>query len=237
MKKFLWTGSVALLGLVAWAGTGRAQTYDYLNSVAQRFSVFGNAGFNAFTMEDENQSLEDFNRVFGTRIDTIHNGLGLDFGFQYGASDFFLVGAEYGVLYAHSKSDLGFGATYEINLPVQEWGGFVKFALPVEDAVLLTLGVGLYSLWISHGRETLSEENFESVTSEFRGTALACKLFGGAEVFLGPHFALGADLGYRIAKIREVEDETGIRWINPDGTNFTLDYSGFFARGGLKYYF
>jgi hypothetical protein len=69
------------------------------------------------------------------------------------------------------------------------------------------------------------------------GETLSSKAWFGGEFFLTRNVALGMDAGYRDARIDEIWNARGIRVVNADGSNFSLDFSGVFAQGGLRVYF
>ena len=55
----------------------------------------------------------------------------------------------------------------------------------------------------------------------------------GGELWAAPQFALTGSAGFRFAKIGELKAD-GQTVINQDGSKYTLDYSGFLLRLGVK---
>jgi hypothetical protein len=232
MKKAALVVGMALI----WTGTCWAQEGVW-NSLDHRYGLYGCLGYAAYTMKDANAEIDRTNQFFSSNLGKITGGLDLGLGLVYGFSDFIQVGAEIGTVTGGTKGNPVPDTTVEWNVPAYEAGLFVSLTAPLEDTFLLSLGAGIYSLSVDTASYVTDDPYFGHRSSDLRGTGLGYKFTGGAQVFLGEHLALGAELGYRLAKITELTDGGSVKWLNADGTNFTLDYSGVFGRGGVYWYF
>jgi hypothetical protein len=171
-------------------------------------------------------------QLFGILKEEIPGGLDVSVGVIYGLSENVLVGAEYGVLMARSQGNLTANSNFDLYVPAYEAGVFAKLALPVGDLVLFNVGAGIYTITTETAYYSTYDPIDGEVTDTFHGADWAYKFTGGAQLFLSPNLAVGADIGYRLAKINLVEDSYSFRY-----PNFTLDYSGVFGRGGIFWYF
>ncbi len=237
MKKIILTLLIFVLSL-----PGLTYAYgDYINSVGRRYCAYGNLGYNMYSLNDVNELLDLSNAFFvlagGTPTPKIAGGFNFTLGAAYGISDYAIVGFEYGGLTAQTENEPLPGVTQAVNIPAGEIGFFLKLALPLQNIFLLTAGAGMYNLSLLDGIYEV-EDPVAYFSDTFSGSTLAYKVMGGGEVFFNEQFSLSADIGYRIAKITEVTDASeSVIWTNPDGSNFTIDFSGFFWQAGIKFYF
>jgi|GEM_PF-4871131 len=214
---------------------------DHPNHLGLHLGIYGNAGMGAFAMHDENQYLQDFNAdsrsLGGNSIRLLDSGPTWNVGVLYGIHNRVAVGLEYEALYAETHGTPLPGESFAIHLPASSFGAFAKALAPVGRRLLFSAGVGVYSLWLDQAYERYSRDTGTSTTWSYYGRTTAVKAWLGMEFFFLPTVSLGVDGGYRSARIGLVTDEEGRTWRNPDGSNFTVDYSGPFAQAGVRAYF
>ncbi len=71
------------------------------------------------------------------------------------------------------------------------------------------------------------------IVGDVSGSGPLFEGYASADLWFTPMMAISPALGYRYAKISEVKiGETTVQ--NLDGSDFTLDYSGYFMRLSLK---
>lgn len=211
------------------------------NDIAYRVGVFGTLGYSNYLLGDENQYIDQLNAdstaAGGRTISHVNGGLTGGLGMTFGMSEFCQVGFEYEGLGAGTSGSLAPGESVTMTLPASEFGGFFKLVMPVEDRWLLSFGLGLYNLWVENDTEKYTFADGTAASYTFYGSSMATKLWAGGEYFLTQHLALGIDAGYRFARINHITDQNGVTMLNSDLSNFTLDYSGPFARTSLQFYF
>jgi opacity protein-like surface antigen len=251
MKSFLFAlGLAATLAVSAWSYPRYEQapaqyqesvSEENPNDMAYRFEIFGTLGYSGYTLGDENQFINQLNSAStfagGKTINSINGGLTGGLGMAFAFSDFFQLGIEYEGLSAGTSGSLAPGENVTISLPASEFGAFLKFTMPLETRWLLSFGLGLYDLQINDDTEKYTFADGTTARNTFYGGTAATKLWVGGEYFFIRHLSLGADAGYRFARITNVTDENGGTWYNLDGSQLTMDYSGPFARVGLHFIF
>jgi hypothetical protein len=223
-------------------------------SLAGRFGIFGDVGYGGFAMGDVNREIDVANQGINaagySSVDHINGGLTVTGGLTYGVLESLQVGAEAGYLSAqtaYSSSSNSYGSpygspspgpsgpapTYNLYVPALETGVLVRYLFPVADAFSLTGTLGLDEVFLSGYTKT------DSGTTNFTGHGFGGKLMVGGEGFLGDHFSLFGDLGYRMEKVNEVKDSDGrvLKQSGDPGNNLTVDYSGVILQGGLRFYF
>jgi hypothetical protein len=191
----------------------------------------------------------------------LNGGMTLNGGLHYGITNNLLVGIEAGYLmagpvkYSYKGSittttaepipyppyvqtttlTVNDNGAYEYTLPATEIGLVFKGFAPVGENLLLGGGLGLDYISLS-GK---SKYTYNDTTTEdtFTGTTVGVKIMGSGELFLTSNVSLGLDLGYRMAKISEVKDKDGNVAKYSNGSNWTVDYSGLIAQGGIRLYF
>lgn len=236
MKKTVLLAGVLLL----FAGSSQAQ-YEYMNSIQNRWGIAGNIGYALYDMNNVNTSIDNANdyveSLGGATLEKITGGLNVNGSVFYGLTDYLLVGLEFGGLQAYTENEPFPGETQAYYVSGLEFGVFGKVAFPVEETFLWTLGLGVIGITTSDAEYHLTTSSGTFVET-YKGTAAGVKFMGGGEWFLTPYLALGAEVGYRLAQITEVTDrDETVRWVNSDGSNFIIDYSGLYGQGGLRVYF
>ncbi len=232
---------VMLAACWVMAGAAAAQM-EYPNSVAKRVGIYGNLGYAQYVMGDENRWIDDLNAAYApsSALGHIASGVLFNLGAEYGLTDNFLVGLEVEGLSAATRGELQPGLSANFSFPATAFGGFVKAALPMGDYFLMNVGAGIYSLSVDSGRETYSSPGYLDIVDTYKGSTVEFKFSVGGDFFITPNFVVGADAGYRLAKVGELRNPALAgepKWLNPDGSNYTLDYSGPFAQAGIRWFF
>jgi hypothetical protein len=195
-------------------------------------SVDGSWG--TYAMSDVNDDLAAVNASLagsGLSIDEIHGGLGLGLRFGVEVGSRWSTGVGYDRLFA--STDVG-DATgkLEYKLPANAFRVFEEYSLPSQGRAGLNLGAGL-GMVSSSGSVELTDYSSGSFKAHLKGTGLLLEGLLGGEIRAAPQLALTGSAGFRYAKISEVKAE-GQTVVNADGSKYSLDYSGFLLRLGMK---
>ena len=234
------------------------------NAIAGKVCLFGELGYSMYAMEQFNEQVDLMNELIEAMglttdgINKLNGGLTFGGGVMYGLMSNLLVGLEIDYLTAASKGEGEasgdiMGITYSVSMDMKASAGalligpVIKYAMPMGDKLLLTGGIGLDYASVSGSTKietTMDMMGITDTTTEeekMSGSGMGFKILVGGEMFVNPMISVGADLGYRILKITELEDEDGevIEVADEDGNleNMELDYSGLIIKGGVKLYF
>lgn len=223
-------------------------------SINGKFEVFGNLGYCMYAMTDINREINFINQAGmpagGQSIDQINGGFTSGGGCAYAVMENLQLGVELGYLAAQTGYDsasgtngggyspytrrpLANGRYYHLYLPALEAGILVKGVWPISDMILLSLGGGMDYVYL-YGRK-----NTEVADLTFAGYALGYKFLAGAQYFLDNWISLGVDVGYRLAKVRQIKDADGntLKTAFDPGADAAVDYSGMIMHGGIHVYF
>jgi hypothetical protein len=215
--------TVLLTAALAVPVTASAQNRPWLSA---------GVGYHTYGMEDVNDSIELLNDIiFPYEMDEIGSGWGFGAGVGVDMPTFSL-GLGYERLTASSEvtDDIG---TIEFDLPANLWTAQAVFR-PGSYGTSMGFGIGVSAgLIVSEGEIRTSETGFPSETQELEGSGGAFAGFLTADFPLTPNLALVPSIGYRYAKISEVESDGEVLY-NDDGSKFELDYSGLLAKVALK---
>ncbi len=189
-----------------------------------------------YSMTDVNQDIGAINAALADsglalRMDEINNGLG--FGVAAGL-DFpggFTLGLAYERLSASTDvSDATGGIGYQ--LPANAFSLRGQYRLPSPGMGAFSLGVGVG--WVSEaGALEVSDADFGAFAFDLEGSGLLIEPFVSGDWWVAPQIALSGSAGYRYAKVSEVQVFNQTIY-NPDGSKYTVDYSGLLLRAGLK---
>src|SRR5262245_28781949 len=214
-----------LLALLSPA-TARAQI--------KRFWLAPAGGFHTYRLGDVNSEIDQINvAVAPLHMDNIKSG------FSYGAA----AGVDlnpaatleiaYDRLLGSAKVGDATGSL-EYNLPANEFTLRGTFRQATEATFALGFGVAA-GLVQSAGEVTLSATGSGSVTGHLKGSGPALEAFASGDWHVSPIFAITPHIGFRYAKISETKVEDQVIY-NPDGSKYTLDYSGLTTGVQLKLY-
>jgi hypothetical protein len=186
---------------------------------------------NTYEMGDLNSRISDISL---TSIDEI--GKGFAFGVHGGVavSPMLMVGAGYEFLTAGSDIS-GLPEQFDFNLPAHAFRGGIELRAPTPGP--LKLGAGASVGRVSAAGDVLAAglgAEFENLVGEISGSGPLFEGYAVADIWFSPMMALSPAVGYRYAKISEVKVD-GTTFINPlDGSEYSLDYSGYYMRLTLK---
>ena len=167
----------------------------------------------------------------GPQMDEVHGGLGLGVAFGLALPSRFSLGVGYDRLFA--SSDVGDASgSIEYDLPANAFRGFFQYSLPSAGMSGAYLGSSL-GLVTEAGSATVSISGQGSVKGDLKGTGALFELFAGGDWWAAPQFALSGSAGYRYAKIGETKINGSTAYL-PNGEKESIDYSGIFARAGIK---
>jgi hypothetical protein len=203
---------------------------------------------------DLNQLIEDQDCGFITRepneaLNQIFCALALGLEVEYGLADDILLGVSYSSFFPFTEIRIGSWLTpdrvYGIYLDADQFGLGARKVWWQGESFLLYASAELLYVRLTRARESYKERiiftSMRTVESlRYRGQTVGCKVSGGLDLFIFGWLSLNSELGFRYACIGEVkgvqDDGTESTLHNPDGSNFTLDYSGVFIKGGIRFW-
>lgn len=203
-------------------------------SAAVRPWISGALGGSTYAMGDVNDEIGAVNVSLagtGLKMNEVTKGFnyGLALGLDVGGG--FAVGVGYDRLNARTKVG-DFSGSLEYDLPanlVRAFGRYT-FESPGMTQGFLEASLGRVS---SAASITLTVSGSGSATGDIEGSGLAFEAGGGAEIWTAPQFAFTGMAGYRYASAKDVTVD-GTAVYDASGGDYTVDYSGLFARVGIK---
>lgn len=196
--------------------------------------ISGGLGASTYHMSDVNDDIGDVNSALsgsGLRMKQIDGSLG--FGIAGGVD---------------LGNGLAFGIGYDrlpANSDVGDWSGSIEYDFPGS----FVRAFGRYAFQsaskangfiegslgrISAGGDvsmTVSGEG--SVSGDVEGSGIGFEGAAGVELWSSPQFAFTGSLGFRHAVAKDVKVD-GLAVYNNSGGDYTIDYSGVFARVGVR---
>jgi len=181
------------------------------------------------TMTDMNREIGRLNAEFGgtaLRLWEIKSGpsVGLSAGLDLGRG--FSLGIGYDRLFSASGAEDPLHYL-RFRFPANAVKAIAEYAFPTKGNLGARLGVAGGKV-MENGAIVFPLE--EAVT----GTGPLFETWLGVDWLAQPRCALSLQVGYRSARIAKVKIG-GVRAVNPDGSDFTLDYSGMMARLGFRF--
>ncbi|MBN1594653.1 hypothetical protein JW933_01875 [candidate division FCPU426 bacterium] len=160
-----------------------------------------------------------------------------------------MLGINYEALFPNTELRIGSWAfpdrVYGIYLDAQQLGVTAKYLWPQGDSSILHAGTEVFYLQLGNAREVYKERVILSAMNtlerlSYQGATVGFKVSGGADVFVFTFLSVNGEAGFRYARIGKVTgtwlDGTEETLKNADGSDFSLDYSGFFIKGGIKFW-
>ena len=184
---------------------------------------------NTYDMGDVNAQISDFDL---TNLDEV--GSGFAFGVHAGLSMTPMLTATAGYEFLTAGSQLGGAAEqFDFNLPAHTFRGGLEMRAPVPGP--LKLGAGATLGVVSAAGDVLQENiaGFADLVGEVTGSGTLFEGYAVADLWFTPIMALSPSIGYRYAKIPEVK-VNDVTVTNLDGSDYSLDYSGYYMRLTLK---
>jgi hypothetical protein len=221
-KRFTWLCLAALLAIVPAS-----------SAAAVRPWLSGWLGGSSYAMDDVNDLIGQIN------AEAAGTGLSMDDiskGFNYGASFGLDVGNNFSVGLGYDRlegaSDIGDASgTIELKVPANLVRVFGRYTFPSAGKAngFLEASLGRVN---SSSKLELTATGLGSEHADLEGSDLAFEGGGGANVVLAPQLDLTASLGYRVAKVKEIE-VNGERFTDFNGAPIGIDWSGVVFRLGL----
>jgi len=215
---------VAMLGLLAVPAGARAENL--------RPWIGLGASFSTFSMDDVNRDIATINAsIAPLRMDEMNSGFGFGAAFGLDLTHVASVALAYErVLSSSDVADLS--GSLEYHFPANVIEAQVIYLTASEHPFSFGGGGGVGRV-SSDGSVTLSISGSGSVSGNLSGSGPVAEAFGAARLRGAGRVAVVSALGYRYARIR-LTKVNGQVITNPDGTNYSLDYSGLIARLMLK---
>ena len=144
------------------------------------------------------------------------------------------LGVGYERLSASSKASFT-GGSYEYRVPANALRGFMEYRIPPRGRFGARLGVGGGTV-MEAGPAAIAIDFTDGTANRsfpFEGSGALLEVYGSGEWRATSRVAATASLGYRHAKAAEIK-EAGSVLFEAGGSPSTVDYSGGFARLGLR---
>lgn len=217
----------ALLWTSATAALASADTMRPWVGVHGSLSTFG--------MSDVNDDIGSVNSSLagtGLAMDEIHGGFGLGGSFGVEFRGPFSAGVGYERLFA--STDVGdFSGSLKYDLPANAYRAFAQYSFVEGPTATWSLGAGLGAV-SEAGKVTLTVTGVGSDSAHLKGSGPMFELYAGGDAWANPQLALSGAVGFRYAKIGEITVD-GNTLYTANGDKYTVDYTGLFARFGLKF--
>ena len=191
-------------------------------------------GYGKYTMSDPNRVLSEGNTALnstGLWLWPINGGpaFGVSAGLDLGSG--FSAGVGYDRLLASSGTESNL-LLYRFRVPANAVRVLGEYALPHKGSLGMHVGVagGLASVTgiVLNGSAATTVSTYD-----IRGSAPRIDAYVGGDWYGQPRCRLSGVVGYRHALVDEVKIAGRVAH-NPDGSNFTVDYSGLFVGVALK---
>jgi len=206
---------------------------------APRLALAIHAGYNEYDMTDVNQDLitHSINEVIlggsGFALDEIHGGLGFGAGLRFHPSKRISLAVDYDRLTAKSHLSL-FNIDFNVKAPAHAVTGSAIYWFPSATRVRGGVGGGGGYYW-SDG-EFGADTSGVGITTPMKGSGPGFHAMGLFDYTISPKVHFEASAGFRWAETKDLEIE-GEKAQTSDGSDATLDWSGFMSRLGLTFYF
>lgn len=186
-------------------------------------------------MTDVNDNIDEINGLispfFATKLGGIQDG-GI-FGAGFGLA--FASGARVGLAYQRLTASRRASDPFDVlsyDIPANDFRATGSYVFESGRSLKGLLGgaIGFASV---AGNVSLSILGFQPASTRVTGTGPSVEVFGGGEYEVAPWLGMTMKAGFHYARIREVRGNGAVVQ-NQGGGNFTIDYSGVFARAGLE---
>ena len=204
-----------------------------------RVALAIHAGYNEYDMTDVNQDLithainERILGGSGFALEEIHGGLGFGAGLRFHASKRFSFAVDYDRLTAKTHLSL-FNIDFNVKAPAHSVTGSAVYWFPSKTRVRGGVGGGGGYYW-SNG-EFGADTSGVGITTPMTGSGPGFHGMGLFDYTISPKVHFEANAGFRWAETKDLEIE-GVKAVTADGSDATLDWSGFMSRFGLIFFF
>ena len=193
-----------------------------------------NGSWGTYSMSDVNADIRNVNASLagsGLAMDEVNHGLG--FGVTVGVEIPSRVSLGLGYERLGASSEVGDASgSLQYKLPANVVRGMVEYRFPTEQAFAPSVGFGL-GLVKEAGAIEITQTGAGAAAFDLHGSGPLLETIVGGDWWATPQFALTGSAGYRYAKVREIK-VLGQTAVNPDGSKYTVDYSGVVVRLGCK---
>ena len=220
MRKVL---TIALLFVASLASVAHARPY-----------FEAHAGWSSYSMTDVNSEIQAVNYIIAPfHMNEISGGILYGAGFGADLSG----GASIGIAYDRltGSTDVG-DATGSIkyDVPGNVFRATGHYAFKGQGSARAHLGASL-GIVSEDGTVSLSAAGSSLIHGDIKGSGALFEVFGGGDFRLGSQISAMADVGYRHAKAGGIEVD-GTPVYNASGDKYSVDFSGFMLRAGLKFF-
>lgn len=189
--------------------------------------------YGTYAMDDVNDDIAAIDAlVWPLSFDEISGGIGFGAGAGLRVAPNVDLGVRFERLLAKSEvSDYSGSITYDFG--ANALYGFVEFRQTSSSKIRGGIGAG-GGLVASSGEVELSVTGAGSIRRDTEGSGPFLQGYGFVEIPAGPRASIVPSAGYRYAKVSALEiDGTSI--YNADGSDYSVDYSGFFASLAVRF--
>ena len=191
-------------------------------------------GGGTYAMENVNTDIHNVERQAGIPFDEITSGYGFDIGVGMDVGSFFRLGLHFQRIQAESSLSDGV-ATLEYRYPASAIYVGMAAMRPATSRLKYGIEIGL-GLTLSSGEAELSGAGLFDAKSELGGTGPYFAARGIFDIKITGMLAFSTGVGYRYAATHEMSAD-GIPITDNDGLPFSIDYSGFEAQAGIRFFF
>jgi opacity protein-like surface antigen len=133
----------------------------------------------------------------------------------------------------------------DYTLPAVWIGPSAYFVISPVERLKIRLGGGAGYFTMTSGDLTFTPEGASKVENlALSGSTFGFKVGGGVDFFFTPHYSLGVDVAYRVAKVTTVHGNPTDAKLGdfdplekPDGSNWPFDYSGMIFKAKVGFWF
>jgi hypothetical protein len=198
------------------------------NDSQGRVGLYGNIGVASLTAGELNNRLQQHGNM-NNPSQKINSSLMLDYALRWGLTDFLQLGMMGGLEVISGSFAYQNGDKITVNLQGVETGIEARFACPLGDRILFSVGTGMFLHVIERGDITFTTNEHE-LKVPYSGRSLAFRPSVNYDYFLWRNLALGLELGARVAQMTLVNEKP-----SPWG-NIYLDADAIYASCGIRIY-
>lgn len=205
-----------------------------------QFGISGFGGYNTYAMDDLNNELIDpvnadpTVAAAGISLDKVSKGFGLGGGVHAWMTKDLVISAEYERLMAGTKDEgnvLGSPVAIEIKAPASAFVLTAAHLFPSESKCRFGLGAGI-GYYSTSGTLEVSGTG-GAFNDKVKGNGVGFHALGVMDYAATSQVHLGVRAGYRMAKASDLEDSSGVKLLNTDGSESQADWSGLMTRAGI----